>query len=952
MAHVDLISELRVLYRAAGRPSFRRISSEIREREDMPDTVSHETVSALINGTVVPRWSKVECVVRQLATMAVHKPDVEVEVRRFFDLWSAGADQAGEPDPVASRPATPAKVAVTEDLLPVGLPLSTDSQLGSIPARNPLFTGRENLLRLIRARLDGEPWQPLVLHGLSGMGKTSAALEYVHRVRDQYDLVWWIVAEQASQARSSLAALGERRDWPASQDMRQTIAGVLSRLESANFSWLLVFDNAAGPEEIKELVPAAGGSVIITTRDGDWLERGRAVPVDVLARADSIGLIRSRCPVTFDQADQLAERLGDLPLALEQAVAMMLATGVPVADYLARLSEHAIAVLSQGRPSDYPETVAGTLGVAFTHVRRESAGAAQLLELLSCLSAEPVSVTLLQAADEQVVPPPLGRLLSQDSSLQQAIRLLRRFGLIKVIGDGQRVEIHRLVQLIVRDSLTDLEREQAYSNARRLLVAANPGRPDDKITWEMHAEIGPHLHPADMVATAAAEVRQVVLDHARYLFVLGDYDGSRRISEEARVAWAGAEDVWDNEQVFACIDRLANALVGLGRYKEAGELIERAWERVRTHVAFGEAHTRTARLAATVAVIRRILGRYGEALELERFRADFYQRNGNPELLQANANLAVSLRMIGDFAQAREIDEAIVEARRRTEGDTNYRTLFAISNMARDLYGLGEYAAALHLQEESFQDLRAALSRRHPYVILADRTIALGLRKIGRLTQARDRSSEHLNICRGEFGSNNGHTLAAAMTYANAMRIAVAAGLGEPADSYSRAHAISLDTVNRYRRWFGEHNPLTLVAATNQAAILRAMGERRRARRIGEPAYKTLYQQLGAAHPYARAAAVGLANDLTAAHEEEDAARLLQATLEAARWVQQEDHPDMLICGANLGLIIRESDPATGNSMVETNVRRLREALGGEHPPVLAISRGERGECEIEPPPF
>src|SRR6185503_6746348 len=107
----------------------------------------------------------------------------------------------------------------------------------------------------------------------------------------------------------------------------------------------------------------------------------------------------------------------------------------------------------------------------------------------SCLSAEPVSLTLLQAADEHHIQPPLGRLLAQDTALQNAIRLLRRYGLINVVDEGQRIQVHRLAQLIVRDSLSAEELDQAYVNARHLLVAANPGRPEDRITWEMHAEI-------------------------------------------------------------------------------------------------------------------------------------------------------------------------------------------------------------------------------------------------------------------------------------------------------------------------------------------------------------------------------------------------------------------------------------------------------------------------------
>jgi len=955
VAQADLVAELLLLYRAAGRPSYRRISQEIRDRdEDMPDTVSHETVSALLSGSSIPRWSKVESIVRQLAMMAVHRPDTEAEVRRFHALWVAAYDDSrGNNNPLPSTVSQPRTTPIRPSR-PVTEPVSAEPQIGSIPPRNQAFTGRDDLLRVIRARVAGEPWQPLVLHGLSGVGKTSLAIEFVHRHFDGYDVVWWIVAEQPSQARAALAALSDRLDWPASQDMRQTVNGVLGRLENADFRWLLVFDNAGDPLEIWPLLPASGGDVLVTTRDAAWLDRGRVVQVDVLPREHSINLLRRRGGISFDEADQLAGRLGDLPLALEQAAALRAATGISVAEYLRRLGDRASEVLSEGRPSGYPETVASAFSVTFAQVRRESQAAAQLLELLSCLSAEPVSLTLLKAAEEGDIPPPLGRLLAQDDQLGEAVRLLRRYGLVNVVDDGQRLQVHRLVQLIVRDTLTDQERMRAYGNARRLLVAANPGNPGNQLNWEMLAQLGPNIGPANLIEDPDPAVRRVVLDQARYLYVIGDYDASRRLSEQARIAWAGPHDSWDDDETFACLDRLVNAMIALGRYREADELLGRVWDRLNAHEKFGPDNYRTARMASSVALARRILGRYGEALALDRIRVEFYQRIGqpaHPDSFVALSNVAVSLRAIGDFVQARDIDESLVARHTQQAGADHYNTLFYRSNLARDLYGLGRFAEALLLQEESLPALRARLGSRHPYVILAERTITLGLRMTGRLSEALEHGRDNFHKCRGEFGSDHGSTLAAAMTYANTVRTAVAAELDAANVGVALAYNLSSDTVNRYRRRFGERNPLTLAAATNQAAILRAMGERRRARRTGEPAYHALYQQLGAGHPYTHAAAVGLANDLAAAHEEDDAARLLSDTLEIARNAGRDTHPDVLICAINLGLITRESDWEVGCALAEPNIEALEQALGPDHPHVLAARQGHRGECDIEPPP-
>ena len=151
---------------------------------------------------------------------------------------------------------------------------------------------------------------------------------------------------------------------------------------------------------------------------------------------------------------------------------------------------------------------------------------------------------------------------------------------------------------------------------------------------------------------------------------------------------------------------------------------------------------------------------------------------------------------------------------------------------------------------------------------------------------------------------------------------------------------------------FGEANPLTLAAAVNHAIILRAIGERNTARRTSESAYRLLLDQVGPAHPYTAAAAVGLANDQSANNDDEGAARLLRTTLDSARTVERDQHPDMLICAINLGLVTRAPDPSAGQVLIENGLDGLRAALGPEHPEVLAAARGERGECDIEPPPF
>ena len=76
------------------------------------------------------------------------------------------------------------------------------------------------------------------------------------------------------------------------------------------------------------------------------------VPVDVFTRAESTDFLAKRVPrgINKSEAAQLAEELGDLPLALEQAGALQAETGMSVDEYLRLLKEHAAEIMAEGNP--------------------------------------------------------------------------------------------------------------------------------------------------------------------------------------------------------------------------------------------------------------------------------------------------------------------------------------------------------------------------------------------------------------------------------------------------------------------------------------------------------------------------------------------------------------------------------------------------------------------------
>src|ERR1700678_354574 len=216
-----------------------------------------------------------------------------------------------------------------------GMPrTSTPAIWGDVPMRNKNFTGRDDTLAKLRQgassrgtavlpEQDPENPQPQAVHGLGGVGKTAIAIEYAHRFSAEYDLVWWIPSDQLPSVRGSLAALAAklRLELPPATGIDGAIAAVVEalRLGVPYSRWLLVFDNADQPEDIRQLIPDGPGDVLITSRNHRWQSVINTVPMDVFLRQESMDFLLKRVPRGLSEVDagRLAAELGDLPLALE-----------------------------------------------------------------------------------------------------------------------------------------------------------------------------------------------------------------------------------------------------------------------------------------------------------------------------------------------------------------------------------------------------------------------------------------------------------------------------------------------------------------------------------------------------------------------------------------------------------------------------------------------------------
>jgi len=320
-----------------------------------------------VEGTLLPVRVR-ECKPRGLLAPIVYIDLVGLEEAAAHDALLAGVrrERAWPTAPPGFPGAIPRSVP-QRPRFPGALP-----PIWNLPhLRNPNFTGRKDLLARLRQALTyGQPAAlTQAIHGLGGVGKTQLAVEYAYRHADDYDLVWWVRAEEPAALAADYAALARPLDLPEKDEPDQRlVVQAVRRWLGQHDGWLLVFDNARRPEDLRPYLPPGGaGHVLVTSRDPHWRALASPLTVQVMERAESVAFLLKRTSQTDEAAAaELAEALGDLPLALAQAGAYVSQTGTTFPAYLDLFQTRRTELWEKERPPlDYPATVANTWDLAF-----------------------------------------------------------------------------------------------------------------------------------------------------------------------------------------------------------------------------------------------------------------------------------------------------------------------------------------------------------------------------------------------------------------------------------------------------------------------------------------------------------------------------------------------------------------------------------------------------------
>jgi tetratricopeptide (TPR) repeat protein len=842
-----------------------------------------------------------------------------------LNLFLTGSAQAPMVSPLATE---------TEPGAPVNGPLG----VWKLDPRNPGFSGREaELTRLHNQFTTGLAVQ--ALYGMGGIGKSQLAVEYAYRYAADYDIVWWISAEQAGLIGEQYAALGAALGLTAAAaDSISAARSVKGQLRTRG-RWLLIFDNAESPDDLREWLPGGAGHVIITSRHQRWVQVAVTVEVDVLTRKESIELLTDLHPRLMSrEAGELADALGDLPLALVQAAGFLAETAMPPAEYLQALSTQASEVLNEGRPVSYPESLAATIAISTRRLAELDPAALAILQLCAFLAPEPVPFQLL-AAIVQAEPEPIGEAIGISALAAVINKPLARarstgriidYGLAKPNSAG--IIVHRLTQAVLRDQLSPAVADQLRSRIQAVLAATRPGVPRDPAAWPMWAQLLPQLLAADPANTHNPEVRERARNAVVYLLSRGDAKPAKQLADQLYRSWREVLGP-DHADTLGAATELVWANRDLGKIHELRPLVEDTLARQK--VTLGEDHPDTLRSASDLGVVFAALGYYERAHQIDEdvlARRTRVLGEDHPDTLMSVDNLAGGLLCLGEYNEARLMSEDVLARRRRILGEDHPDTLVSAMNLAGALTRLGEYERALEMREDVLARQQWVLGEDHPDTLTSLNTIAEVLGRLGKWERALQVCQDALARRRRVLGEDHPSTL---------ISLGGLAACFNGVRKHERARQISEDVLARQRRVLGENHPDTLTSLSNLGRALDGLGEYELARQVFENVLAWRRQVLGDDHPETLSAAGNLAFVVYHLGKPERARQISEDVLARQRRVLGENHPATLRSKVQLVFILlRLGRKLRARPLAEQAFQGLRRVLGKDHPNTQEAKRG------------
>jgi tetratricopeptide (TPR) repeat protein len=755
--------------------------------------------------------------------------------------------------------------------------------LSNIRPKNEYFTGREEQLEALKKDFGDDSHVRRVVSGLGGVGKTQVALEYAHRHLDEYaDGVWWLNAENEQDLTNSccevLVKVGELDIAKADNIKPDELLNRWQYWLGEHRKRLLIFDNAESDALVERYISVEyRGHVLLTTRDASWSgEPIIGLPLMPVLDAREFLLKRTgrkeKCD-TLTAVDDVAKRLGCLPLALEQAAAYMRNADWSFSGYLNMLADFGLSTIDKDKEyakpdkAYYQEVVATTWKISFNKIKEQNNLVSELFNVFAYTGSNNIPLDIFVEHRELMLS---GLQKIDKSTIVDAVALLRRYSLIERDGkDDYFISIHRLVQEVVRNS-----HKTSKVGFQQL---------DMKTFFHIKKQLNSVYLDCCFKVLDSAVPKEYSIEQARVLF--------KRVAKHAEVSAGYYENGYaDNEAQKTVATTYEN--IGLGyraiaQYSKALEMCKIKSLGIRER-ALGKKHPDIAASYNIIALICQDQGNYVEALEWN------------------NKALAIAEKTLG----LKHID-----------------TASSYNNLATVYFSQGNYVEALGLFRKALAINEVTLGRVHPTIAYIYNNIASIYASQGDYVEALSWYHKALEIYTVVSGVDHPDT---ANSYNNIAHVYANQG------DYGKALELHKKALGIHKRIFGKKHPNTATICNGVAEIYYRQSDYAKALVWFERALKIYEKVLGKDHPDTAASYHGLALVHSSQGDYAKARELFERALKICEKVLGKEHPNTAMIHNGIAEVYyRQCDYSRALEWFKKALVIREKVLGMEHPDTL-----------------
>jgi tetratricopeptide (TPR) repeat protein len=884
--------------------------------------------------------------------------------------------------------------------------------------------GREDQLRDITAYFSDSQvarLRPLILYALGGQGKSQIALEYCQSTKKIYRGVFWVNANSeptAIQSYHQIAAALTESPLTSLNDDDATIRVVKGQLQSWSERWLLVLDNFDQPEifnSVQQFIPmgkyrfrlftatsltcrlGGRGDILFTSRHRGLDRLGKIYEIPPMSSKEGVSLLLGlnlEYDVQqhhMDAASKVVDRLGGLPLALDQAAAYIKYKQIPpdrLDDFLVTYEAQRKKVLEHtprhfweyGTMQIHGETRKNQAISAFTtwemsfeqlqaNDERSRSDVSHFLTLSAFFDLTHIGESLFRHYWEAEDAPPLwmdqfreagdpdsddeaSSDHEDDGGRQREIWSSERFwelvakshelSLLQSISNrNSRSDAWFSLHPLIRDWLQLREpvrqRREYVREGINMIVSCIRLCETDSTPPSEKAILVAHIDMC-LLNDARFSKSESMLGHdiascnagdwiSRFYRSHGRYNVSERL-ERIILETKTTSLGKQHPDTLMSMNNLASVLSYQGKYEQAKEMHQQVL-RLRETV-LGKEHPDTLMSISNLASVLNDQGKYEQAEEMHQQVLRLRERvlgKEHPNTLTSMNDLALVLNDQGKYKQVEEMHQQVLRLRETVLGKEHPNTLMSISNLASMLNNQGKYKQAEEMHQRVLRLRERVLGKEHPDTLMSMNDLALVLNDQGKYKQVEEMHQQVLRLRERVLGKEHPDTLISINNLASVLN---------DQGKYEQTEEMHQQVLRLRETVLGKEHPDTLISMNNLASVLSRQGKYKQAEEMHQQELRLSETVLGKEHPDTLISMNNLASVLSDQGKYEQAEEMHQQVLRLRETVLGKEHPNTLTSMNNLASVLSDQGKYEQAEEMHQQVLRLRETvLGKEHPLTL-----------------